>query len=90
MAESKKATKTTGVTHFPLQEEKKTQQRVPPRGASKQEMKGISQSGRKRGAQPAASMSADERTITRRGAKGGKSGGSRAGLVSSNKKNSRT
>jgi hypothetical protein len=86
MAGSNKATKKTGVTHFPLQEEK-TQQRVPPRG---DEMKGIPQSGRKRGTKSEASRSADEQTITSRGAKGGKSGGLRAGLVSSSKKNSRT
>jgi hypothetical protein len=53
-------------------------------------MKGIPQSGRKRGTKSEASRSADEQTITSRGAKGGKSGGLRAGLVSSSKKNSRT
>lgn len=87
MAASKKATQKTGVTHFPL-EEKKNQQRVPPRGKSKAQMKTTSQS-RKGGALPALTMN-EERTISRLGAKGGKSSGSRAGLVSSSKKTRRT
>lgn len=84
----KKATQKTGVTHFPLEEEKKNQQRVPPRGKSKAQMKTTSQS-RKGGTLPALTTG-EERAISRLGAKGGKSSGSRAGLVSSSKKTRRT
>lgn len=90
MAASKKATpKKTGVTHFPLDEEKKNQKRVPPRGKAKEQMKATSQSRDKRGASPALT-NGEERRISRLGAKGGKSSGSRAGLVSSSKKTRRT
>lgn len=88
MAASKKATQKTGVTHFPLEEEKKNQKRVPPRGKTKEEM--TSQSRNKRGARSPALTAVEERTISRQGAKGGKSSGSRAGLVSSSKKTRRT
>jgi hypothetical protein len=87
MAASKKTTQKTGVTHFPLEEEKQNQQRVPPRGKAKEPMK--TQSRDKRGA-PSASTTVEERTISGLGAKGGKSSGSRAGLVSSSKKTRRT
>lgn len=90
MAASKKATQKTGVTHFPLEEEKKNQQRVPPRGKTKEEMKTTSRSRDKRGARSPAPTAVEERTLSRQGAKGGKSGGSRAGLVSSSKKTRRT
>jgi hypothetical protein len=90
MAASKKATQKTGVTHFPLEEEKKNQKRVPPRGKTKEEMKTTSQSRDKRGARSPALTAVEERTISRQGAKGGKSSGSRAGLVSSSKKTRRT
>jgi len=88
MAASKKATEKTGVTHFPLEEEKNNQKRVPPRGKTKEQMKSVS-SRDERGA-PSASAPYEERTISRLGAKGGKSSGSRAGLVSSSKKTRRT
>ena len=87
MAASKKAIQKTGVTHFPLEEEKKNLRRVPPREKSKAQMK-TSQS-RKGGAQPALTTG-EERAISRLGAKSGKSSGSRAGLVSSSKKTRRT
>ena len=89
MAASKKATQKTGVTHFPLEEEKKNQKRVPPRGKAKEPIKTTSQSRDKRGASTALTT-VEERTISRLGAKGGKSSGSRAGLVSSSKKTRRT
>jgi len=75
MAASNKATQKTGVTHFPLEEEKKNQQRIPPRGKSKAQMKTTSQS-RKGGTLPALTTG-EERAISRLGAKGGKSSGSR-------------
>ncbi|HKN85991.1 MAG TPA: hypothetical protein VJV04_03945 [Nitrospiraceae bacterium] len=87
MAEFKKATQKTGMTHFPLEEEKNNQKRVPPRGKTKEQMKTASQTRDKR---EASSATDEERTISRAGAKGGKSSGSRAGLVSSSKKTRRT
>jgi hypothetical protein len=90
MAASKKAAQKTGVTHHPLEEEKKNQKRVPPRGKAKKPKKTASQSRDERGAPSPALTTAEERTISRRGAKGGKSSGSRAGLVSSSRKTRRT
>lgn len=86
MAPSKKATPKTGVTHFPLQDEKANQKRVPPRGKTQEQMKTTSQSSKKRGTRSTALTAIEERTISRQGAKGGKSSGSRAGLISSSKK----
>jgi hypothetical protein len=86
MAASKKATPKTGVTHFPLQDEKANQKRVPPRGKTQEQMKTTSQSPKKRGTRSTALTAVEERTISRQGAKGGKSSGSRAGLISSSKK----
>jgi hypothetical protein len=88
MAVSKKATQKAGVTHYPLEEEKKNQKRVPPRGQAKGETKAPSRD--KREARFPTVPTAGERTISRRGVKGGKSSGSRAGLVSSSKKTRRT
>jgi len=89
MAPSKKATSKTGVTHFPLQDEKANQKRVPPRGKTKEQMQTTSQSPKKRGTRSGALTAVEERTISRQGAKGGKSSGSRAGLISSSKKTHR-
>jgi hypothetical protein len=75
MAESPDDNKKTGVTHFALEDEKKNQEGVPPRGASKEDMKTMPQSGPERGASPEVADDADEQTINRRSAKGGKSGG---------------
>jgi len=86
MAVSKKATQKTGVTHFPLEEEKNNQKHVPPRGKTKEQMKSVSP----RDERGAPSAPDEERRISRLGAKGGKSSGSRAGLVSSSKKTRRT
>lgn len=72
MAASPEDNKKTGVTHFALEEEKKNQERVPPRGASKEEMNMTSPSGPAENGPPEV---ADEQTISRRSAKGGKSGG---------------
>lgn len=88
MAASNKAAQKTGVTHFPLEEEKKNQTRVPPRGKTKEQMKTASR--RDGDAPPPSVTTAAEGTISRQGTKGGKSNGSRAGLVSSGKKTRRT
>jgi hypothetical protein len=74
MAGSPDDNKKTGVTHFAPEEEKKNQERVPPRGVSKEEMKTISQSGPEQNPARVAD-DADEQTISRRSAKGGKTGG---------------
>jgi hypothetical protein len=89
MAPSKKTTPKTGVTHFPLQDEKANQKRVPPRGQAKEQAKTTSQSPKKGRTRSAALTAVEERTISRQGAKGGKSSGSRAGLTSSSKKTRR-
>jgi len=88
MAEGKKAGKTkTGVTHFPLQEEDENQKRVPPRGQAKKQRPATPGTGKPRDrASTSATSEGEERTIARRGTKGGKSSGSRAGLVSAGKK----
>ena len=75
MAESPDDNKKTGVTHFALEEEKKNQERVPPRGTSKEDMNATSQSAPEKNALPAVAEDADEQTISRRSAKGGNSGG---------------
>ncbi|HJT19405.1 MAG TPA: hypothetical protein VJ746_02980 [Nitrospira sp.] len=80
----------TGITHFPLEDEQARQEQVPPRGKTK------------RGAPPATgstnhghrlsrstgrkSPSESDNAFEGRGAKGGKSRGSRAGLLSAGRK----
>jgi hypothetical protein len=90
MPETKKATPKTGVTHYALEEESENQRRIPPRGMAKEQLKTTSQPSKDGGAQPPTLTDAEERTISRQGAKGGKSSGSRAGLISSSKKTRRT
>lgn len=90
MPGSKKTTSKTGVTHYPLDEERENQQRVPPRGEAKEPRSATSQSLENQVAPGPALTPAEERTISRQGAKGGKSSGSRAGLVSSSKKTRRS
>lgn len=90
MPDTKKRTPKIGVTHYPLEEESENQQRVPPRGMAKEQMKATSPSGQDSGTQTPSLTGSEERTISPQGAKGGKSSGSRAGLLSSSKKNNRT
>jgi hypothetical protein len=75
MPESPDDNKKTGITHFPLEEEKKNQEGVPSRGASQEESKTTSQPAPSHGAPIAVAKDADEQTISRRSAKGGQSGG---------------
>ena len=89
MPGTKKATKKMGVTHFALEAESANQQRVPPRGMAKKQVKTVSP-GKTRGTKARTLTAGEERAISRQGAKGGKTGGSRAGLVSSSKKTRRT
>ncbi|MBD0304980.1 MAG: hypothetical protein ICV76_00280 [Nitrospiraceae bacterium] len=87
----KRRTRTTGITNLPLKAEQENQDRVPPRGRSKK-TQGASSTQRTDGrATASGSLSEKEkREIDSKGAKGGKTGGSRAGLISSNKKTNRT
>ena len=75
MAELKDQTKKTGVTHFALEEEKENQERVPPRGTSKEEIKTTSQSGQEQSEPSTVSEDSDEQTIARLSPKSGKRGG---------------
>lgn len=90
MPDTNKRTAKTGVAHYALEEESENQRRGPPRGMTKEEMNATSQPVKDIGAQTEALTGSEEPTMSRQGAKGGKSSGSRAGLTSSSKKNSRT
>ena len=86
---SKKPKRRTGITHFPLQDEKMSQREVPPRGKKKEEASPPTRSGktghrlsRKAGRADAPSS---ENDFKGSGGKGGKTGGSRAGLLASRK-----
>ena len=85
---SKKATRRTGITHFPLQEEKISQREVPPRGKKKEGASQTTRSG-KRGhrlsRKAGRSVTLSENDFKGSGGKGGKTGGSRAGLLASRK-----
>ncbi|HEU4682939.1 MAG TPA: hypothetical protein VFS39_00370 [Nitrospira sp.] len=92
MAASKRGTKArnAGITHFPLEREKQSQKRVPPRGATKGGRKaaaGESGHGHRLSRAARANPSQDmEARFDGKGSKGGKSGGSRAGLRSTGRK----
>lgn len=76
--------RTVGITHQSLEEEQENQARVPPRGQAKQGS-GTTAKDRKRHESLLKSPGISEEEVNRlsgRGGKGGKAGGSRAGLVS--------
>jgi hypothetical protein len=82
--------KKTGITHFPLVAEQGSQERVPPRGKTKEVSGPATASGTRRGhrlsrRKGSAMASGSNEGFTAKGVKGGKSGGSRAGLLSSRK-----
>jgi hypothetical protein len=86
MAEEKRA----GITHFPLSEEQGSQEQVPPRGNRKKASGPATSSGTirgQRGSRKKGRATETERDagVTAKGNKGGKAGGSRAGLISSQK-----
>ena len=86
---SKKATRRTGITHFPLQEEKISQRELPPRGKKKWGASQTTRSGKRghrlsRKAGRSATLSSENEFKGSRG-KGGKTGGSCAGLLATRK-----
>ena len=90
MAKTKERTSTVGITNHPLKAEQENQDRVPPRGRSKKQAQGSSSARRAGGRMASNPLSEEEqREIDSKVAKGGKTGGSRAGLTSRNKKTDR-
>ena len=90
---SKKATRRTGITHFPLQEEKISQRELPPRGKKKWGASQTTRSGKRghrlsRKAGRSATLSSENEFKGSRG-KGGKIGGSCAGLLATRKSSKR-
>jgi hypothetical protein len=80
-------TRKVGITHHPLGEEKKGQKRLQ---SKKQEREPAKQKRTPGGMATRPLSEKEKREIDRKGAKGGKTGGSRAGLVSSRKGRSRS
>lgn len=76
--------KQVGITHDPVDQEEETQQQLPPRGRGKQGT-GTRTPDRARRTElfePRGVTAEEEASLSSRGSKGGKSRGSRAGLVS--------
>jgi hypothetical protein len=89
MLSKKKPTRRTGITHFPLEDEKISQREVPPRGKKKEGVSPTTRSG-KRGHRLSRKLGrpdalSSENDFKGSGGKGGKTGGSRAGLLASRK-----
>jgi hypothetical protein len=87
VAQPRRQAKRVGITHFPVNQEQRTQKAVPPRGEAKRKGRQQAPAPRKRAKSVAETVSEqEERTadlgITSKGGKGGRSGGSRAGLLS--------
>jgi len=79
-----------GITHFSLSEEQGSQKQVPPRGKRKKASGPATSVGTTRGQRTSRRTGRDMpaeggNTFTAKGSKGGKTGGSRAGLTSSRK-----
>jgi hypothetical protein len=93
MASSKKGKtmRPAGITHHPLEQEQGRQKQVPPRGKAKDPSKSPPKAGSARGHRlsrqegPQGATSATEAHFEGIGGKGGKTGGSRAGLLASRK-----
>ena len=86
---SKKSKRLTGITHFPLQDEKISQRQVPPRGKKKEGASPTTRPGKRghrlsRKAVKAGALSS-ENDFEGSGGKSGKTGGSRAALLASRK-----
>jgi len=86
---SKKSKQQTGITHFPLQDEKISQRQVPPRGKKKEGASPTMRPGKRghrlsRKSGRAGAVSSNNE-FEGSGGKGGKTGGSRAGLLASRK-----
>ena len=85
--------KQIGITHHPLDAEQDSQKRVPPRGKAKRQS-GPNMSGTRRGHRLSRQAGRDnseesDAGITRKSGKGGKTRGSRAGLLSTSRKAAR-
>jgi hypothetical protein len=82
-----------GITHSSLDQEQASQKRLPPRGTAKQGSGMKSSPKREKNIGTASAPDRlnehEESSITPKGAKGGKTGGSRAGLTSVAKKKTR-
>jgi hypothetical protein len=75
--------KRVGITHFPLEEEAFNQQVLPPRGQAKQKRTQTeSRKARMALVDNRPTEKATERTVSNKSAKGGKTSGSRAALLS--------
>ena len=75
--------RTVGITHQSLEEEQENQARVPPRGQAKQGSGTTAQDRKHESLLKSPGISEEEvNRLSGRGGKGGKAGGSRAGLVS--------
>lgn len=89
-SKTKKQASRTGITHFPLPEERDSQKRVPSRAESRgqgRQEPGVGGRGHRLSRKPAPQPT--PRRDGQRGAKGvkgGKTGGSRAGLLSNSRK----
>ena len=86
-AQRRRQAKRVGITHFPVNQEQRTQEAVPPRGETKRKGRKQIPAPRKRAKSVAETMSEQdglsaESRVTSRGSKGGRSSGSRAGLLS--------
>ena len=89
MAASNQESKHIGITHHPLDAEQDNQQRVPARGQAKKQT-GPKMSGTSRGyrlsRKPGRDYPESDGGTARKSGKGGKTGGSRAGLLSTSRK----
>jgi hypothetical protein len=74
-----------GITHFPLSSERSSQKRVPPRKTEERSPRGKSGHRLSRKQDPEAA-STPESTFRGKGGKGGKTRGSRAGLLAPSRK----
>lgn len=76
--------KTVGITHFPLQDEARRQKRVPRQSRFKDKPGG--KRGHRLSREQNPKAIADENTFQGKGGKGGKSRGSRSGLLAASRK----
>lgn len=82
---SRAAGRKTGITHFPLSAEQQSQERVPPRKTTNRPSGGKSGHRLSRKQEPQVT-SAPDSTFSGKGGKGGKTRGSRAGLLAASRK----
>jgi hypothetical protein len=89
VAPPKQQSKHIGITHHPLDAEEDSQQRVPARSQAKRQS-GVKMSGTSRGHRLSRQAGHDnpetDGGMAKKSGKGGKTGGSRAGLLSASRK----